>query len=252
MKSSATVLRFADSTARAKIACSRCSLGELCLPRGLCAQDIGALEDIVDRSNPMQAGEHVFRAGDPFETITVVRAGCFKSYLVNEEGQEQVLDFALPGEILGLDAIHRGAHVSSCVALDTSAVCSLSFDSLSELARGIPALQSELFSIMSHRIADLETVCGDHSADQRFALFLESLSQRYSRRGYSTQEFTLAMSRRDIASYLRLATETVSRILARMKEDGLLEVSRNRLRILDADALHAIALGGSGKVSESA
>lgn len=252
MKSSATVLRFAEAPSQAKIACSRCSLGELCLPRGLEAKDIGALEDIVNRSSPMQAGEHVFSAGEPFQNIIVVRAGCFKTYLVNEEGQEQVLDFALPGEILGLDAIHGGTHVSSCVALDTSAVCDLSFESLSELARGIPALQAELFSIMSHRIADLETVCGDHSADQRFALFLESLAQRYARRGYSTREFTLAMSRRDIASYLRLATETVSRILARMKDDGLLEVSGKRLRILDADALHSIAMGGAGRVSEIA
>ncbi|NIQ95931.1 MAG: helix-turn-helix domain-containing protein, partial [Desulfuromonadales bacterium] len=73
--------------------------------------------------------------------------------------------------------------------------------------------------------------------------FLESLSRRYSRRGYSAREFTLAMSRRDIANYLHLATETVSRILSRMKKDGVLEVRRKRIRILDAEALHAITLG---------
>jgi CRP/FNR family transcriptional regulator len=215
----------------------------LCLPRNLDEAETFRLEQIVERSRPLQAGEHLHRAGERFSAVAAVRSGCFKSYLINEEGAEQVLDFHLPGEIVGLDAIHGGTHLSGCVALDTSAVCSLSFEPLSELARHIPALQAELFSVMSHRIADLEITCGDHSADQRFALFLESLSRRYSRRGYSAQEFTLAMSRTDIASYLRLATETVSRILARMKKDEVLQVRRKQIRILDEKALHAIAQG---------
>lgn len=243
MECGAKVLRIDESPLPARISCSRCSLGDLCLPRNLGADEVRDLENIVERSSPMQAGEHLFRAGDRFRAIAAVRSGCFKTYLLNEEGQEQVLDFALPGEIVGLDAIHGGTHLSSCVALDTSAVCELSFEALSELARHIPALQAELFDVMSHRIADLEVVCGDHSADQRLALFLESLARRYSRRGYSAREFTLAMSRRDIANYLRLATETVSRILARMKDDGVLAVRRKHIEILDVDGLHAIAQG---------
>lgn len=243
MECGAKILELDSKPLSARITCSRCSLGELCLPRLLDDEETRKLEQIVDRSRPLQTGEHVYRAGDRFRTIAAVRSGCFKSYLINEEGAEQILDFHLPGEIIGFDAIHGGTHLSSCMALDTSAVCALHFDSLTELARQVPNLQAELFEIMSQRIADLEVTCGDHSADQRFALFLESLSKRYSRRGYSAREFTLAMSRRDIANYLHLATETVSRILSRMKKDGVLAVRRKRIRILDAEALHAITLG---------
>lgn len=239
----ARVLEISGGTAPARITCSRCSLGELCLPRKLDNEEVNELEHIVERSRPMQAGEHLFRAGDPFQALSAVRSGCYKTYVINESGEEQVLDFHLPGEIVGFDAIHGGTHMSSCVALDTSAVCALRFAPLSRLASHIPALQAELFDVMSHRIADLQVTCGDHSADQRFALFLESLSRRYSRRGYSAQEFTLAMSRRDIASYLRLATETVSRILTRMKNDAILDVRRKHVRIRDPDALHAIGQG---------
>jgi CRP/FNR family transcriptional regulator len=237
----AKVLEIGDERLTNHITCSRCSLGELCLPRTLDGEETRLLERIVERSTPMQAGDHLFRAGERFCSIAAVRSGCFKSYLINEGGDERVLDFHRPGEIVGLDAIHTGTHLSSCVALDTSAVCALNFGSLSQLARSVPALQTELFGVMSHRIADLEITCGDHSADQRFALFLESLSRRYSRRGYSAREFTLTMSRRDIANYLRLATETVSRILARMKKDGVVEVRRKQIKILDTDALHSIA-----------
>lgn len=245
MECGAKIIEVVAGTNQTRISCSRCSLGELCLPRNLTVDETLELEKIVERSRPFHGGEHLFHAGDSFRTIAAVRAGCFKSYLINEEGQEQVLDFYLPGEIVGLDAIHSGVHLSSCVALDTSAVCALAFGSLSDLARNIPALQEELFEIMSERISELGIACGDYTADQRFALFLESLSRRYSRRGYSAKEFTLAMSRRDIANYLHLATETVSRILSRMREKGVLEVRRKQIRILDNKALHAIANGVS-------
>jgi CRP/FNR family transcriptional regulator len=68
-----------------------------------------------------------------------------------------------------------------------------------------------------------------------------SLSTRFSRRGYSDREFILSMSRRDIASYLRLATETVSRVLARFQQRGLIKVDRKQVRITDPKGLDEVA-----------
>ncbi len=235
------VREFRRDGERAQVACSRCSLGELCLPRSLSPEEVRRFEQIVNRSRPIHAGEHLFRAGDEFRAIASVRTGCFKSFVIDQDGQEQVLGFHLPGEIIGLDAIHSGRHMANVVALDTGAVCTLTFDSVSGLARHMPGLQSELFRVMSERICELETISGDLSADERIALFLLSLSDRFARRGYSEREFILAMSRRDIASFLRLATETVSRVLARMQKAGLLRVDRKQVRIRDLEALRGIA-----------
>lgn len=222
---------------RAQVACSQCSLGELCLPKDLTDEEKSRFEQIVHRSRPIQAGEHIFRSGDEFKSVASVRTGCFKSYAIDHEGQEQVLGFHLPGEIIGLDAIHQGRHMANVVALDTSAICSLPFNAMTNLARSMPDLQNELFRVMSQRISELETIAGDLSADERIALFLVSLSGRFAKRGYSDKEFILAMSRRDIASYLRLATETVSRVLARFQQRGLIKVDRKQVRILDSDKL---------------
>jgi len=237
------VYDFYRHPGRAQVACSRCTLGDLCLPRGLSADETQRFEQIVHRSRPIQPGEHLFRAGDEFQSVAAVRTGCFKSYVIDHEGQEQVLGFHLPGEIIGIDAIHSHRHMANVVALDTSAVCGLTFDSISSLARHMPELQNELFRIMSLRISELESSAGDLSADQRIALFLLSLSDRFSRRGYSETEFILAMSRRDIASYLRLATETVSRVLARFQKAGVVRVDRKQVRIRDIEELRK--LGGN-------
>lgn len=235
------VFDFAAPKGRAQVACSRCSLGDLCLPRCLNADEVGRFEQIVQRSRPFHAGEHLFRAGDEFHSVATVRAGCFKSYVIESDGLERVLGFYLPGEVIGLDAIHSGVHTANVAALDTSTVCSLGFESVTGMARQMPGLQNELFRVMSHRISELEVLAGDRSADQRIALFLLSLSERFSHRGYSQTEFLLAMSRRDIASFLRLATETVSRVLARFQKSGLLQVDRKQLRICKLDELRRMA-----------
>ena len=195
----------------------------------------------MHRSRPIQPGEHLFRAGDEFRSVASVRTGCFKSYVIDHEGQEQSFGFHLPGEIIGLDAIHSCKHVANVVALDTSAICGLTFETVTTMARHMPELQAELFRVMSHRISELETIAGDLSADERIAMFLISLSERFSRRGYSDKEFILAMSRRDIASYLRLATETVSRVLARFQKAQTVKVDRKQVKILNMEALKEVA-----------
>ena len=235
------VYDIGSNPSRSQVACSRCALGELCLPRGLSPEEIQRFEQIVHRSRPIQPAEHLFRAGDEFRSVASVRTGCFKSYVVDHEGQEQVLGFHLPGEIIGLDAIHSQRHTANVVALDTSAVCGLTFESMSGMARQMPELQAELFRLMSQRISELEVSAGDLSADERIARFLLSLSGRFARRGYSETEFMLAMSRRDIASYLRLATETVSRVFARFQKSGVLRVDRKEVHIRKMPALRELA-----------
>jgi len=233
-----------------RLACSRCRLGDLCRPRGLSTEDVQRFEQIVHRSHPIQPGEHLFRCGDTFRSLVSVRTGCFKSYVFNCKGQEQVLGFHLPGGIVGLDAIHSHLHTANVIALETSAVCRLAFESLSNMASQMPELQSELLRIMSGRIGELQIISADLSADERMAVFLISISEQFASHGLSNHEFKLAMTRSDVASYLRMATETVSRVLARFQTAGLLRVKRKRVTILELEKIREIS--GNGAALENA
>lgn len=235
----ASTTSHARKPGRSQVACSQCTLGKLCLPKNLDDQELREFERIVQKLRPLQKGEHIFRAGEQFAAIVSVRSGSFKSYVINEEGEEQVLGFHLPGELIGLDAIHSTTHTASVVALDTSSVCALNFESVSHMARHLPELQAELFRVMSRNIAELEANSADLTADERIARFLLSLSSRFEQRGYSRTEFNLSMARRDIASYLRLATETVSRVLARLQDADVIRVNRKNIVIQDFAALEA-------------
>ena len=222
-------------------ACSVCSLSALCLPMGLNRRELERVDDLVDRSEPMHEGVHLFRVGDPFKSVYAVRSGAYKSYTVDSEGREHVLGFHLPGELIGLDAIYPGRHRCNAVALDTATVCVLSYQALDKLAGQIDGLRTQLMRLMSKNLADAHTQAGDFTAEERIAGFLTGLARRFALRGFSAKEFNLSMSRRDIANYLRLAPETVSRVFARFEKEGMLAVQRRSIRLEDPAKLETLA-----------
>lgn len=216
---------------RLRKACSRCSLQDLCLPVGISMDDLQTLDNLVDTIGPLHEGDHLFHQSDPFQSLYAVRSGCVKSYLDTENGEEQVLGFHLPGELVGMDAIYRGSHQCSAIALDTAMVCRLPFNELSEMTRQVPNLQKQLFRLMSRDLENSYTLSGQHTVEERLAAFLLGFGERMQARGFSANHFVLPMSRQDIASYLRLAPETISRALGRFAEESLIEISRREIRL---------------------
>ena len=220
--------------------CSVCSLSKLCLPLGLAREELERMDGIVSRSPVIHEGEHLFRVGDAFKSVYAVRSGSYKSYAVDSEGREHVLGFHLPGEVMGLDAIYSGRHMSNAVALDTSTVCELPYSELSRLAGEVGGLRLQMFRLMSKDIADTAALAGDFSAEERIAAFLMDLSRRFHERGFSATEFNLSMSRRDIANYLRLTPETISRVFARFEKSRLIVAQRREIRLLDLAKLQTL------------
>ena len=217
--------------------CTTCAFSQACLSEGMDKHALMELHVLVEHVGPLHAGQHVFREGDAFEAIAAVRAGTVKTYIVDRNGQEQVLGFHLPGEVIGLDAIDGDRYPCNAVALDTVMLCRFSFPRISVLAARLPGLQQHLFRLMSRDIGRASLLAGDYSADQRMAAFLIGLSRRLAARGFSADRFQLTMARTDIANYLRLAPETVSRVLKRFQHDGLIQVDRRELELLDRKQL---------------
>lgn len=233
---------------RLRQACRNCSLRDLCLPMGLSSDDLQRLEGLVGSRGPLRRGDYLFREGDSFHAIYAVRYGALKTYTLDDDGREHVLGFHMAGELAGLDAIYPGAHACSAQALQATSVCAVPFSRLESLARDIPGLQSQLLRVLSKELGATAHLAADHSAEERLAGFLYGLSRRLGLRGYSDRELHLFMPRRDIASHLRLATETVSRLLARFQQQGLIQVSRKHIELLDPEALRRLggAMAGPG------
>lgn len=222
--------------------CSSCAFSQVCLSEGMDKGSLNDLHILVEHVGPLHAGDYVFKEGDPFGAIAAVRAGTVKTCLVDRDGHEQVLGFHLPGEVIGLNGIYGDHYPCNAIALDTVMLCRFSFTKISLLASRLPHLQQHLFKLMSHDIGVASLFARDNSADERMAAFLIGLSRRLAARGFSPRRFQLTMSRIDIANYLRQAPETVSRVLRRFEQEGLLRIKRRDVEILDQARLEALAL----------
>nr|ART37908.1 F515 [uncultured bacterium] len=227
-----------------KAACSTCNLHDLCLPHGMSDADVAELERIVTRSRPHGRGKALFRIDEPFRAIYVPRSGAVKTYTLGADGSEQIIGFHLPGEVIGLDGMVEHRHQVTAQALELASVCEVPFDLLEHAAARVPALQHQLMRLMSQEIAGKEhqlLILGDHSPERRLALLLLDFSRRFAHRGFSPSQFNLPMSRQDIAAYLRLAAETVSRAFSKLQRDGLVQVDGRLVHIADCAALTAYA-----------
>lgn len=222
------------------VACKDCSFYQLCLPVGVGEPDLALLDRIIKRRHVLKRGEHLFRTGDPFLFVYAVKSGSIKTYTPIRDDADQVTGFHLPGELLGLDAIHTEIHQCGAVALETSSLCELPLNRLEELGDVVASVQRQLLRILSKQILHdqtLQVLLCKKSAEERLAALLLSLSNRYKRHGFSAAEFNLSMSRQDIASYLGLAEETVSRLFTRFQEQGLSTVTRKYVHLLDLPRL---------------
>ncbi len=184
-------------------------------------------------------GEHVFREGEEADAFYVVRSGSVKSYLVTEDGEEQVLGFYLPGDVFGLDTTESQQRMSSAITLETTSLCRFPHAYLADKAQGSNLLR--ITAEQMQRDHNLVLMLARKDADGRIASFLDDLACRYWSRGYSASAFLLSMSRQDIGCYLGLAVETVSRTLTRFQDCGVLQVNRREVEILDHDTLRKIA-----------
>jgi CRP/FNR family transcriptional regulator len=219
---------------------------ELCLPLGLLPADLEKVDRLLGGRLKLSRGEHLFSAGDRFESFFAIRIGFMKSLVASSDGREQVTGFHMAGELVGLDGISAQTHACNMVALEDTEVCVLPYARLDEMATMVPVLSMHLHKVMSREIVrehGVMLLLGSMHAEERLAAFLLNLSQRFEARGYSRTEFVLRMTRAEIGSFLGLKLETVSRLFSRFAQEKLIAVDAKRVRILSPDGLRALVAG---------
>lgn len=222
--------------------CRHCSLKSLCLPRSLDARELGELEAAV-ASRVLHPHELLFRAGDRLSAVYVVRSGSLAVHVEDSSGIEQVVGFYLPGDLVGLDALHDGRHMTVGAALETTNVCAIPYYRLEELCAVMPQLHRQFRRLMGkelHKEHELLLTLGRRNLQQRIAIFLLDLSRRLAKTGCSPVRLRLSMTRQQIASYLGSAPESVSRSFVKLHNTGLLRLRGREVTLLDVPRLRAL------------
>ncbi len=217
--------------------CFHCALRRSCFPGHLNDEILNEIDHIAHGRGPVARGETIFNTGDPFRCVYTVRSGALRTSMVDRTGAEQVIGFTLPGEIAGIESLGSGQHCTRAVALDRTTVCAIPVDRLLGLAQSHPGLQRRVHQLAGGMIrrghAHFREL-GRLNAHQRLLLFLADLLARYRAAGFATDEVHLPMYREDIANYLGVALETISRMMTRLAEEGVIEVRHRHIRVIEA------------------
>jgi len=222
-----------------KISCNLCPTARACVMHGAARADVERWNAAVEATLSLAtAGKTLIEAGTPATAIYTVRAGCLKSFTVDADGTERVRGFYLPGDLIGLDALGADSFPATIVAVTPSQVCKISATAIRRLMVESPFVARRLLDRTSAELSHALTLAGDYTAEQRIVAFLLSMRQRLAA---DTGDLKLPMTRRDIANYLRLATETVCRVLARLESAGQIRSASKVVRLVDDRALRATA-----------
>ena len=228
-----------------EVACCHCPLFDILnLLTDLGKSNPEAEDKILNRWQWVAKGETLFRAGQPFQSIYAVKSGSFKGVRLGDKGRKHVTGFCLPGDILGLASVGSSKYHCTLYALEDSRVCELCFEKIMLFGGHMRAFEGALIKLMSRQI-DYEqrqsVLASRPSAEESLAAFLLNLSGRLEEKGLQGRLLQLSMSRTDIAGYLGLAVETVSRTLKNFHARGFVDVSSKQVHLLNVLELHAIA-----------
>ena len=214
--------------------------------RGTESEQAESLEERMARApvRPVEAKKHVFTEGDQRSHLYRVESGMICLYKVLPDGRRQVLGFAHPGDLLGLEP--SGAHQFNAQATRLSRLRCLPWR-VEYAARRDPAFATAVWELIAQELArahDLLLAIGNRSATERVAAFLRGLARRNEREGDDPTVIVLSMTRSDIGDLLALTIETVSRIFGKLRRREIIDLAQSsHVHIRDIEALERLATG---------
>lgn len=218
-------------------ACGACLFKPHCLPAGLDGHALAGFERAVERwRRPLAAGQVLVRQGDAKNALYALRIGALKAVIDSADGNERVLAFYFPGAVIGLPEPDLDAWARTLIALEDTWICRIPLHSLDDVVfRQLVKLMSQS---LRHEYQFHLTLTSRTGAD-KLALFLLEISESRRRRHLSDHRFQLPMSYMDVASYLGMRHESLSRSLAELQRRGLLTHDRRLVHIRDLRALQS-------------
>ena len=225
--------------------CRRCEIRHLAFCGALDPKNLDEIQEIM-QTRHIDAGDHVINEGDEAAAVFNIASGSIKLYKLLQDGRCQITGFLQPGDFCGIAT--DGTYAYSAEALEPTEICSMPRKKLEAVFSRHPELERRLLAIISHELSvaqDQMLLLGRKTATERLAAFLLRQSERNQRLGWPADPVRLPMSRADIADYLGLTIETVSRTFTKLKEEKTIRLpGKTVVELADMERLRTLAEGG--------
>lgn len=204
------------------------------------------LAPVLHQIPPLARGAHLYYQGDRAGDVFILLSGTMKAYQVTHDGEESIVRFIFPGEVLWTSGFHTHSRSTSVVALEKSHLVALPDATLQKLMSDHDGVQERCFRLLSKIIKDEQVfihLLATGNADRRLAHLLLHIWKHQTRSPDSPFRVNIPMTRSDIGRYLGLSEETVSRVFSRFQSKGLIRILHPMVDLLDPHGMEIVAQG---------
>lgn len=217
--------------------CDECQAEPFCLQSIFSGEQLRTFKNAVRVKGPYKRGEVIYRAGTPFNSIYFIQRGAVKTQVCTVSGVLEVTAFCLVGELLGVDGIGCENYPADAVALEETWLCELPFSQIKAMCSACDEFHQALILRLGRTInSDVYqwALARNLKAKQKVAWFIYDLFKRVrSRNASDLRTIPLPMRKTDIANYLGLAPESLSRALNALDNDGIIVNKTNNICLVD-------------------
>ena len=221
--------------------CRRCSWLQVCLPQVLKGSGLTVFASQVEQLQPLPPGQAVVQAGGAFDALYIVRSGSVKRVRSDPTGHAHVVAFYFPGEIVGLAELMQRRWMDTVITLEHTRLCRIPMS----IIKG-ELLKQRLAHLTSARLRSqyqIHVVLARGQRPQRLAAMLLTASDHVTRGDANAVTFRLPIGNKDMASYLGLRPESVSRAYGLLQDDGWIKRQGQRITLKDVRGLRAFVGG---------
>ena len=235
------------------VECDDCSMQSVCQPVEQGSQSLELANSYLTRRIPINtATTHtninnsvLFEKGTPLTAIYAVCSGAFKLCVTDKDGSEKIVGLRYPGELLGEDALYLEKYNYTAVAIGESSICKVEVEQMTSCGKLVPELQQNLIKLLSKqsfvRQTNFQAFIGKKSADSLLAAFLINVTERNAAYSGNDKQLNLLISRNDVANFLGLRRETLSRVFAKFQKEQLIQINGKVIELLNKDKLKELA-----------
>lgn len=223
--------------------CTFCRHRNKCLPKELLpalrgSQDDHVVKDLVQQTS-LDAGDKLYSQGDTFDSIYSIRAGCIKTYSINEDGEELIEGLFYPGEFLSLDCISFKRYSHFAVAKESTHLCVFNYNRLENISTQQPAVALHISKAISNQLSRQlrwSQIMSKGNLEQKLIAWiffvsskLEVFSQSY--------EFSIPVTHFEIARMLQMRPESLSRTIKKLNSEGDIFFTNKSCKVRDSNKL---------------
>jgi len=227
------------------VKCENCAMEPVCVPVKTGTNSLMLSDSYLTKRSPVDAGSTAFDKDDTLSDIYAVCSGVFKLCDTTEKGEEKIVGFRFPGELLGDDALYPEKYGYSAVAIGEASICEVTVSDLVGCSKAVPDLQLKFVNLLTKQSyvnhQEFDAIVAKKTAESLLTAFLLNVAARMAAHNGSSTHFTLPMSRDDIANFLGVRRETLSRIFSKLQKDELISMHGKNIELLETEKLTEIA-----------